>query len=81
MSATNYQLPPPPPFAIHDVGVPELWKEWRVSFMAYLTAAKLNKEEVAVQVSMLLTIISAEVHRVFLILHWKGKQINKVWKK
>ena len=64
MSATNCQLPAPPPFAIHDVGMPELWKEWRVHFMAYSTATKLNKEEAEVQVLTLLTIIGAEAHQV-----------------
>ena len=82
MSATNCQLPPPPPFAIHDMGAPELWKEWRARFMACLTATKLNKEA-EVQVLTLLTIIGAEAHRVFLTFQWErnkfGKSNPEVW--
>ena len=74
MSTMTCPLPPPPPFAIHDVGAPELWKEWRARFKAYATATKLNKEEPDVQVSTLLTIIGAEAHRVFLTFQWEREE-------
>ncbi len=59
---TASNLPPPSPFDIHEVGAAGTWKEWRARFTCYMRATKLDKEEAAVQVSILLTVIGAEVH-------------------
>ena len=44
--------------------------------MAYSTATKLNKEEPEIKVSMLLTVIGAEAHQVFLIFQWE-REVNQ----
>ena len=68
--SNSLQLPPPATFNIHDGAAAESWKEWCARFECYSVATKLDKEDPAVQVSTLLTVIGAEAHKVFLTFTW-----------
>ena len=68
--SNSLQSPPPATFDIHDGAAAESWKEWRARFECYSVATKLDKEDPAVQVSTLLTVIGAEAHKVFLTFTW-----------
>ena len=58
-------LPPPSSFDIHDRNAAELWKEWRERWQCYAMATELCKKDQEVQVSVLLTVIGPEAHKVF----------------
>ena len=63
--ATVQVLPPPPNFDIHDRNAAESWKEWRQRWECYALATELNSKPAEVQVSVLLTVIGTEAHKVF----------------
>lgn len=58
-------LPPPASFDIHDRNAAELWKEWRERWQCYARATELFEKDKVVQVSVLLTVIGPEAHKVF----------------
>ncbi|KAK4296250.1 hypothetical protein Pmani_031249 [Petrolisthes manimaculis] len=58
-------LPPPPSFDIHDRNAAEQWKNWRSRWECYAMATELDKKPGEVQVSVLLTVIGVESHKVF----------------
>ena len=80
--SNSLQLPPPAIFDIHDGAAAETWKEWRARFECFRIATKLDKEDPAVQVSTLLTVIGAEAHKVFSTFTWAtagdDKRVDKV---
>lgn len=63
--ASAPSLPVPPCFDIYDCNAAESWKEWRSRWECYATAKELHKKDGEVQVSVLLTVIGAEAHKVF----------------
>ena len=63
--SSGYVLPPPSSFDIHDRNAAELWKEWRERWQCYAMATELCKKDKEVQVSVLLTVIGPEAHKVF----------------
>ena len=60
-----FALPPPPPLDIHDSNAAEKWKEFEQAWKNYSIAMKLHQEPEAVQVATLLTVVGAEVRKVF----------------
>ena len=61
-----FALPPPPPLDIHDSNAAEKWKEFELKLgRIYSIAMKLHQEPEAVQVATLLSVVGAEVRKVF----------------
>ena len=60
-----FALPPPPRLNIHDSNAAEKWKEFEQAWKNYSIAMKLHQEPEAVQVATLLTVVGAEVRKVF----------------
>ena len=60
-----FALPPPPPLDIHDSNAAEKWKEFEQAWKNYSIAMKLHQEPEAVQVATLLSVVGAEVRKVF----------------
>ena len=61
-----FTLLPPPPLEIHDANAAEKWKEFEQAWKNnYSIAMKLHQEPEAVQVATLLSIVGAEVRKVF----------------
>ncbi len=58
-------LPPPPSFDIYERNAAEQWKDWRSRWECYALATELNKKPGEVQVSVLLTVIGVEAHKVY----------------
>lgn len=63
--ATFSALPPPAIFDIHERNAGEQWKDWKERWKCYTVATELDKKSKEVQVSVLLTVIGAEAHKVF----------------
>ena len=65
-SGALFSLPlPPPPLDIHASNAAEKWKEFEQAWTNYAIAMKLQQEDDRVQVATLLTVIGAEVRKVF----------------
>ena len=60
-----FALPPPPPLDIHDSNAAEKWKEFEQAWKNYSIAMKLHQEPEAIQVATLLSVVGAEVWKVF----------------
>ena len=61
-----FVLPWPPPLDIHDSNAAEKWKEFELKLgRIYSIAMKLHQEPEAVQVATLLSVVGAEVRKVF----------------
>ena len=61
-----FALPPPPLLDIHDSNAAEKWKEFELKLgRIYSIAMKFNQEPKAVQVATLLSVVGAEVRKVF----------------
>ena len=60
-----FALPPPPPLDIHDSNAAEKWKEFEQAWKNYSIAMKLHQEPEAIQVATLLSVVGAEVRKVF----------------
>ena len=67
--AALHTLSPPASFDIHDRNAAELWKEWRQRWDCYASATELSKKTPEVQVAILLTVIGAEAHKVYILLN------------
>ena len=59
-----FALPPPPPLDIHDSNAAETWKEFEQAWKKNI-AMKSHQEPKAVQVATLLSVVGAEVRKVF----------------
>ena len=62
---TLFTLLLPPPLHIHDSNAAEKWKEFEQAWKNYSIAVKLHQEPEAAQVATLLSVVGAEVRKVF----------------
>lgn len=75
------QLQPPPYFDIHERNAADLWRDWKNRWKCYSIATELSEKKPEVQVSVLLTVIGPEAHKVFStfkLTEDKKKDINSV---
>ena len=63
--ATRFALPPPSSLEIHDANAAEKWKKFLLAWNNFSLVTKLNDENEAIQVAMLLTVIGEQTRDVF----------------
>ena len=83
--ATGFVLPPLSSLEIHDPNAAEKWKKFLLAWTNYAFAAKLDKEDEAVQVATLLTVIGEDARNVYRTFEWNdaedAQKIEPVLKK
>ena len=72
--ATGFVLPPPSSLEIHDANAADKWKKFLTAWENYSLATKLNKQDEAIQVATLLTVIGEEARDVFSTFQFDGEE-------
>ena len=72
--ATGFVLPPPSSLEIHDANAADKWKKFLMAWENYSLATKLNKQDEAIQVATLLTVIGEEARDVFSTFQFDGEE-------